>query len=134
MAFPVLTAGLASAAIISRLTRSMMLEVLYQDYVRTARAKGLLEFKVVVRHGIRNAIIPVITMRGYHFSYILGGVVVIENVFNLPGLGRQLMVSVGARDYDMIVGIVLALTIILSIWILIIDLIYSLVDPRIRYQ
>ena len=134
MAFPVLTAGLASAAIISRLTRSMMLEVLYQDYVRTARAKGLLEFKVVVRHGIRNAIIPVITMCGYHFSYILGGVVVIENVFNLPGLGRQLMVSVGARDYDMLVGIVLALTIILSIWILIIDLIYSIVDPRIRYQ
>ena len=73
-------------------------------------------------------------MCGYHFSYILGGVVVIENVFNLPGLGRQLMVSVGARDYDMLVGIVLALTIILSIWILIIDLIYSIVDPRIRYQ
>ena len=73
-------------------------------------------------------------MCGYHFSYILGGVVVIENVFNLPGLGRQLIVSVNARDYDMIIGIVLALTIILSIWILITDLIYSFVDPRIRYQ
>ena len=73
-------------------------------------------------------------MCGYHFSYILGGVVVIENVFNLPGLGRQLIVSVNARDYDMIIGIVLALTIILSIWILITDLVYSFVDPRIRYE
>ncbi len=134
MMFPVFSAGIASAAVISRLTRSMMLETLYQDYIRTARAKGLLESKVVIKHAIQNAIIPVITMCGYHFSYILGGVVVIENVFNLPGLGRQLIVSVNARDYDMIIGIVLALTIILSIWILITDLIYSFVDPRIRYQ
>ena len=134
MAFPVFSAGIASAAVISRLTRSMMLETLYQDYIRTARAKGLLESKIVIKHAIQNAIIPVVTMCGYHFSYILGGVVVIENVFNLPGLGRQLIVSVNARDYDMIIGIVLALTIILSIWILITDLIYSFIDPRIRYQ
>jgi|TARA_B110000263_G_C15287296_1_gene501488 peptide/nickel transport system permease protein len=134
MMFPVFSAGIASAAVISRLTRSMMLETLYQDYIRTARAKGLLERKVVIKHAVQNAIIPVITMCGYHFSYILGGVVVIENVFNLPGLGRQLLISVNARDYDMIIGIVLALTIILSIWILITDLVYSFVDPRIRYQ
>jgi peptide/nickel transport system permease protein len=134
MMFPVLSAGIASAAVISRLTRSMMLETLYQDYIRTARAKGLLESKVVIKHAVQNAIIPVVTMCGYHFSYILGGVVVIENVFNLPGLGRQLIVSVNARDYDMIIGIVLALTIILSIWILITDLVYSFIDPRIRYQ
>jgi peptide/nickel transport system permease protein len=134
MAFPVLSISLSSAAIISRLMRSMMLEVLYQDYVRTARAKGLMEYNVVIKHAARNAMIPVLTMCGFHFGSILGGVVVVEQVFNLPGLGRMLLLAVIARDVQMILGIVLALTVILSIWILIIDLLYAVVDPRIRYN
>tara|TARA_B100001971_G_scaffold206491_1_gene225338 strand:+ start:62 stop:313 length:252 start_codon:yes stop_codon:yes gene_type:complete len=83
---------------------------------------------------MRNAVVPVLTMCGFHFSAILGGVVVIETVFNLPGMGRQLLVSALTRDTDMVLGIVLALTVILSVWILIIDLVYAFVDPRIRYQ
>ncbi len=134
MMFPVLAAGLASSAVISRLMRSMMLEVLYQDYIRTARSKGLLERNVIIRHAMKNALVPVLTMCGFHFSAILGGVVVIETVFNLPGMGRQLLVSALTRDTDMVLGIVLALTVILSVWILIIDLVYAFVDPRIRYQ
>jgi ABC-type dipeptide/oligopeptide/nickel transport system permease component len=111
-----------------------MLEVLREDYVRTARAKGLREFLVIGRHTIRNAAIPVLTMAGYHFGAILSGVVVIENVFSIPGLGQQILVSIFARDYDMVVGIVVVLTVILASWILIIDLLYSVVDPRIRYS
>ena len=134
MALPVLSISLSSAAVISRLMRSMMLEVLYQDYVRTARAKGIVEYKVVVKHAARNALIPVLTMSGFHFGAILGGVVVIEQVFNLPGLGRMLLLSVFGRDVQMILGIVIALTVILSVWILFVDLLYAIVDPRIRYQ
>ena len=131
---PIIATGITSAAILSRLVRSMMLEVLREDYVRTARAKGLREFLVVMRHTIRNASIPVLTMAGYHFGAILSGVVVIENVFSIPGLGQQILVSIFARDYDMVVGIVVVLTVILAAWILVIDLLYSFVDPRIRYS
>ena len=131
---PILATGITSAAILSRLVRSMMLEVLREDYVRTARAKGLREFLVIMRHTIRNASIPVLTMAGYHFGAILSGVVVIENVFSIPGLGQQILVSIFARDYDMVVGIVVVMTVILAAWILVIDLLYSVVDPRIRYS
>ena len=131
---PIIATGITSAAILSRLVRSMMLEVLREDYVRTARAKGLREFLVIGRHTIRNASIPVLTMAGYHFGAILSGVVVIENVFSIPGLGQQILVSIFARDYDMVVGIVVVLTVILAAWILVIDLLYSVVDPRIRYS
>ena len=131
---PVIATGLTSAAVLSRLVRSMMLEVLREDYVRTARAKGLREFIVVARHTIRNASIPVLTMAGYHFGFIISGVVVIEFVFSIPGLGQQVLFSILARDYDMVVGIVVILTIILAAWILVVDLFYSVVDPRIRYS
>ena len=131
---PIIATGITSAAILSRLVRSMMLEVLREDYVRTARAKGLREFLVIGRHTIRNASIPVLTMAGYHFGAILSGVVVIENVFSIPGLGQQILVSIFARDYDMVVGIVVVLTVILAAWILVVDLLYSVVDPRIRYS
>lgn len=133
MFLPALATGFASAAIISRLVRSMMLEVLNEDFVRTARAKGLAETTVVIRHALRNALIPVLTMSSYHFSFILAGVVVIEQVFNIPGLGRQILLSIDGRDFNMVVGIVLAFTIILAIWILIVDILYTFVDPRIRY-
>ena len=109
---PIIATGITSAAILSRLVRSMMLEVLREDYVRTARAKGLREFLVIMRHTIRNASIPVLTMAGYHFGAILSGVVVIENVFSIPGLGQQILVSIFARDYDMVVGIVVVMTVI----------------------
>lgn len=131
---PVIATGLTSAAVLSRLVRSMMLEVLREDYVRTARAKGLRELIVVARHTIRNASIPVLTMAGYHFGFIISGVVVIEFVFSIPGLGQQVLLSILARDYDMVVGIVVILTVILAAWILVIDLLYSVVDPRIRYS
>ncbi len=131
---PVIATGLTSAAVLSRLVRSMMLEVLREDYVRTARAKGLREFIVVARHTIRNASIPVLTMAGYHFGFIISGVVVIEFVFSIPGLGQQVLLSILARDYDMVVGIVVILTMILAAWILVVDLLYSVVDPRIRYS
>ena len=96
MAFPVIAAGFASSAIISRLVRSMMLETLGEDYVRTARAKGLAENVVILRHTIRNAFIPVLTMSSYHFGAILSGVVVLENVFGIPGLGQQVLTSIFA--------------------------------------
>lgn len=131
---PIIATGLTSAAVLSRLIRSMMLEVLREDYVRTARAKGLKEIVVVSRHSIRNAAIPVLTMAGYHFGFILSGVVVIENVFSIPGLGSQILTSIFARDYDMVVGIVVVLSVILAVWILVVDLLYSVVDPRIRYS
>ena len=131
---PVIATGLTSAAVLSRLVRSMMLEVLREDYVRTARAKGLREFIVVARHSVRNASIPVLTMAGYHFGFIISGVVVIEFVFSIPGLGQQVLLSILARDYDMVVGIVVILTLILAAWILVVDLFYSVVDPRIRYS
>ena len=131
---PVIATGLTSAAVLSRLIRSMMLEVLREDYVRTARAKGLREFLVISRHTVRNASIPVITMAGYHFGFIISGVVVIENVFSIPGLGQQVLVSIFARQYDMVVGIVVVLSAILATWILVVDLFYSVVDPRIRYS
>lgn len=131
---PVIATGLTSAAVLSRLVRSMMLEVLREDYVRTARAKGLREFVVVARHTVRNASIPVLTMAGYHFGFIISGVVVIEFVFSIPGLGQQVLLSIQARDYDMVVGIVVILSVILAAWILVVDLLYSVVDPRIRYS
>ena len=131
---PVIATGLTSAAVLSRLVRSMMLEVLREDYVRTARAKGLREFIVIARHTVRNASIPVLTMAGYHFGFIISGVVVIEFVFSIPGLGQQVLLSILARDYDMVVGIVVILSIILAAWILVVDLFYSVVDPRIRYS
>ncbi len=131
---PVFALSMDLAAVQSRLVRSMMLEVLREDYVRTARAKGLREFVVITRHTIRNAAIPVITMAGYHFGAVLSGVVVIENVFSIPGLGEQVLQSIFARDYTMVVGIVVAITTILAVWILIVDLFYAVVDPRIRYS
>ena len=134
MFLPAIAVGLNSAAGVSRLVRSMMLEVLREDYVRTARSKGLVERVVIVRHTLRNAVIPVLTVLGFQFSNILSGVVVMENVFNLPGLGRQILTSVFARDYNMILGVVLVLALMLFVWNLLIDLLYAAIDPRIRYE
>lgn len=131
--FPVFSIALSSSAVISRYMRSMALEVLNEDYVRTARSKGISEFKIITGHVLPNALIPVITLFGFYFSTTISGVVVLEKVFNVQGVGLELIRAVRARDADMIVGIILALSIIISIWILLIDILYAYIDPRIRY-
>jgi peptide/nickel transport system permease protein len=126
--------GLSSSAIILRMTRSMMLEVLNQDYVRTARAKGLGQQAVLRRHALRNALIPVITLIGNQFGLILSGAVVIEQVFGLPGLGRLLVDAIVQRDYPQIEASVLVFAVGFVTVNLIVDLLYGVIDPRIQYQ
>jgi peptide/nickel transport system permease protein len=126
--------GLSSSAIILRMTRAMMLEVLHQDYIRTARAKGLRSSTVLVRHGLRNALIPVFTLIGNQFGLILSGSVVIEQVFGLPGLGRLLVDAITQRDYPQIEVAVLLFAIGFVSVNLIVDVLYGAIDPRIQYQ
>ncbi|MQG22402.1 MAG: ABC transporter permease [SAR202 cluster bacterium] len=134
MVFPVLTIVLTTSSILIRLLRSMILEELSRDYVRTAYAKGLTSYSVILIHVIRNASIPIITMCGFFFSAVLGGAVVVEQVFNLPGLGSAIVVAILSRDTPMLLGIIIGLSVIMCIWILIIDLLYMLIDPRIKYS
>jgi ABC-type dipeptide/oligopeptide/nickel transport system permease component len=129
---PSLTLGAAFSAIILRLTRSSMLEVLHADFVRTARAKGLLPREVEFRHALRNALIPVITVTGLETGTLLSGAVLTETIFSLPGLGRLMTDAVGARDYPLVLGSVLAVSTVFVIINLIVDLLYAAVDPRIR--
>jgi len=133
LAFPIISVGLSASAVIIRYMRSMTLEVLNDDFVRTARSKGISEFKIIIHHVIPNALIPVLTMFGFYFSTTLSGVVVIEKVFNVHGIGLELVRATYARDTDMIVGIIVALSIIITLWILLIDILYAYIDPRIRY-
>ncbi|MEA2074539.1 MAG: nickel ABC transporter permease [Euryarchaeota archaeon] len=131
---PAITLGTGMAAITTRLTRSSMLEVLSQDYIRTARAKGLSEKLVINRHALKNAFIPVITIIGLQFGYLLEGVVIVETIFAWPGVGRLLVDSIFARDFFMIQGCVLFIAIIFALTNLIVDISYAYLDPRIRYQ
>jgi peptide/nickel transport system permease protein len=131
---PAITLGTEMAAITTRLTRSSMLEVLSQDYIRTARAKGLSEKLVISRHALKNAFIPVITVIGLQFGYLLEGVVIVETIFAWPGVGRLLVDSIFARDFFMIQGCVLFIVIIFALTNLIVDISYAYLDPRIRYQ
>lgn len=133
MVFPALTLGIAQSAILMRLTRSSMLEVLRQDYVRTAWSKGLRERVVVSRHALKNALIPVVTVWGLQFSVLLGGTVIQETIFNFPGLGRAVIESITARDYPVIQAVVLLFASVYVLMNLLVDLTYSLLDPRIRY-
>jgi peptide/nickel transport system permease protein len=125
--------GLAISAIIARFTRSSMLEVLGQDYVRTARAKGVADRTVVFKHTLRNALIPVVAMAGTQFVYLIGGAVIIEEVFALPGMGRLVVNAIYQRDYTMIQGAVLLLTSAAVLVNLAVDLLYHLIDRRILY-
>ena len=134
MIFPALIVGYRLAAISARMTRSAMLEVLRQDYVRTARAKGLTERAVVFRHSLRNALIPVITIIGSQFSFLLGGIIIIEIVFSLPGIGALGFHAIQMRDYPVVQGVVLVGAVILILGNLVVDLSYALIDPRIRYS
>jgi peptide/nickel transport system permease protein len=134
LVLPAITLGLSSTAIIARMTRSSMLEVLNQDYVRTARAKGLWTDKVVLKHALRNALVPVITVIGLQFGALLAGAVITETVFTWPGIGRLLVDSIRARDYPVVQGAVLLIAVSFVVVNLLVDLVYGFVDPRIRYD
>jgi peptide/nickel transport system permease protein/oligopeptide transport system permease protein len=130
---PTLTLAAFSVALIARMTRASMLEVLGQDYVRTARAKGLPEAGVVVRHALKNALIPVVTVVGLQFGALLGGAVLTESVFGWPGMGLLLVDSIFSRDYAMVQGIVLVFSALFICTNLIVDVFYAIIDPRIHY-
>ena len=131
---PSLILGTASAAATMRMTRTMMLEVLRQDYIRTAWSKGLKERAVVVRHAVRNALIPVASLIGLQLPILVGGAVIMENIFNLPGLGRLMVAALGERDYPMVSGINLFFGAAVVGINLMIDLLYAVLDPRVRYD
>jgi ABC-type dipeptide/oligopeptide/nickel transport system permease component len=131
---PSVTLAAFSVALVTRMTRSAMLEVLRQDFVRTARAKGLIERVVLVRHALQNALLPVITVVGLQFGALLGGAVLTETVFSWPGLGRLLVDSIFSRDYPVVQGIVLIFSSLFILVNLIVDMCYAYVDPRIRYR
>jgi peptide/nickel transport system permease protein len=130
---PAVILGIASAAAIMRLTRGMLLEVLRQDYVRTAWAKGLRERFVVIKHGLRNAIIPVVTVLGLQVATIASGAVIIESIFSLPGMGQLLLEAIIQRDYPVIQGVNLVIVTIIVATNLLVDVLYATIDPRIRY-
>ena len=130
---PAVTLGMIAAAIIARLTRSSMLEVLGQDYVRTARAKGLGSFSVVVRHALKNALIPIITIFGLQFGNLLAGAVIVETVFSRPGLGRLIVGGILNKDFPLVQGVVLFVATIYVLINVLVDVAYAYADPRIRF-
>lgn len=131
---PSITLGAAVAAVMARFTRASFVEVIQEDFVRTARAKGLSESVVVFKHTLRNALIPVVTMMGLQFGFLLGGSIVVETVFNWPGLGRLLVDSVNQRDYPVIQGLVLLFSMEFILINLLVDVLYGAINPSIRYK
>ena len=131
---PSVILGTALAAATMRMTRTMMLEVLRQDYIRTAWAKGLRERIVVLRHAVKNALIPVVSLIGLQLPILIGGSVIMENIFNLPGLGRLMLVALEDRDYPVVSGVNLFFATAVVLFNLLIDLLYSWLDPRVRYD
>jgi peptide/nickel transport system permease protein len=134
MLLPSLVLGTVVAAQVMRMTRSSLLEVLRHDYVRTARAKGLAEGMVIRRHAFKNALIPIITIIGVQIGYLLGGAVVTEEVFTLPGIGRLVLNAVYERDYPLVQGSILFIAVLFMVSNLVVDLLYAYLDPRIRYE
>jgi ABC-type dipeptide/oligopeptide/nickel transport system permease component len=131
---PILIFGLGGAAYIARLARTSMLEILRQDYIRTARAKGLRERVVIYRHALRNALVPLVTTFGYSLGFLVTGAFFIENIFNIPGLGSVTVAAVTARDYPVIQATVLLLTIAIVLGNLVSDILYMIIDPRIKAE
>lgn len=131
---PSLTLGAAVAAVMARFTRASFIEVLQEDFVRTARAKGVRETVVVVKHTLRNAMIPVVTMMGLQFGFLLGGSILVEKVFNWPGLGRLLVDAVEMRDYPVIQAEVLLFSLEFILINLVVDMLYTVINPTIRYK
>jgi len=134
LALPAFTLAAASVTIIARLTRSTMLETLGQDYIRTARAKGVVERAVVLRHGLKNALIPIVTVVGVQAGYLLGGAVLTETVFAWPGVGTLMVQGILARDFPLVQGCVLVVALSFVVINLIVDLLYAWLDPRIHYE
>ncbi len=134
MILPAVTIGTSTVAVITRMTRSSMLEVIRQDYIRTARAKGQVESKVINRHALKNALIPIITVVGLQFGYLLSGAVLTESIFAVPGVGRLMVESIKQRDFPVVQGAVLFIAITFSLVNLFVDIMYAYVDPRIRSQ
>jgi oligopeptide transport system permease protein len=133
MVLPTIAFGFLPAAFIARITRASMLDVLRQDYIRTARAKGVQEFAVVMRHALKNAMIPVLTIMGPIFATLVVGSFIIERAFQIPGLGRSFVESVLVRDYGVIMGVTIFYAVVIASMNLIVDLLYAVADPRIRY-
>ncbi|MBG6241288.1 MAG: glutathione ABC transporter permease GsiC [Candidatus Symbiopectobacterium sp. Dall1.0] len=131
---PSITLGAAVAAVMARFTRASFADVLQEDYMRTARAKGVREFLVITKHGLRNALIPVVTMMGLQFGFLLGGSIVVEKVFNWPGLGRLLVDAVEMRDYPVIQGLVLLFSLEFIVINLLVDVLYAAINPSISYR
>ena len=130
---PSVILGTALSAGTMRMTRTMMLEVLRQDYIRTAWSKGLTERLVIMRHAVKNALIPIVTVVGMQVPLVVGGSVIMENIFNLPGLGRLLLDSLNNRDYPIVSGVNMFFASVVLLNNLVIDLIYPYLDPRVRY-
>jgi peptide/nickel transport system permease protein len=131
---PAVIMGIAMSASVMRMTRAMMLEVLRQDYIRTAWAKGMRERAVIVRHALKNAMIPVVTILGMQLSLLLGGTVIMESIFNLPGMGRLLIDAINWRDYPVVQGVNLVIATAIVCMNLLVDVTYTYLDPRIRYR
>jgi peptide/nickel transport system permease protein len=131
---PAITLAAGSAAVITRITRSSVLEVLGQEHVRTARAKGLAEAVVIRRHALRNALIPVVTVTGLSLGHLLGGAVIVESIFAIPGVGRLAVENIFARDFPVVQGVVLLLAIIFLAVNFLVDMLYAYLDPRIKYR
>jgi oligopeptide transport system permease protein len=133
-ALPALTLGTGFSASIARLTRASLLQVIREDYIRTARAKGLREQVVVIRHALKNSLIPVITVLGPLVVAVVTGTFVVEQIFGIPGMGKHFVTSIGNRDYTVITSVTLIYAILLVIGNLMVDLMYGWLDPRIRYS
>ncbi|MET3289454.1 UNVERIFIED_CONTAM: peptide/nickel transport system permease protein [Brevibacillus sp. OAP136] len=134
LVLPAITLSANSLAIITRMTRSSMLETIRQDYIRTARAKGVKEFKVIIKHALRNAMIPIITVAGLQFGFSIGGAVLVETVFSWPGIGRLLVETIKLKDTPVVLAIVLVMATMFTVINLITDIMYAYFDPRIRAQ
>jgi len=131
---PAITVGYRYSAVTMRLTRSAMLEVMREDYIRTARAKGLLEQIVVNRHALKNALLPVVTLIGIEFAFLIGGLVITEQVFNLNGIGRLLVQAVQNQDNVLAQALVMLVVLVFVVTNLVVDVLYAWLDPRIRYS
>jgi peptide/nickel transport system permease protein len=134
MILPAIILGTSLSAVTMRLTRTMMLEVLRQDYIRTAWAKGLSETLVVARHALRNALIPVVTLIGLQAPLLIGGAVIMEQIFVIPGMGLLLLDAVNQRDYPIITGVFLIVGVAVMLINLLVDLSYGVLDPKVRYR
>jgi peptide/nickel transport system permease protein len=131
--FPAVALGFSNMAFIARVTRSSMLEVFREDYIRTARSKGLAERVVISRHALKNALLPVVTVSGYELGRLLAGTVIIETIFTIPGMGRLLIEATTHRDYPMIQAIIVIIAVLILVLNVVMDLVYAWLNPRIRY-